>query len=342
MLEAGHAPLRVAVISQSERQRNGLRKVLETNGLLVVVDQALSDTAPGRLDAGLADVLLIDLDESFERELTSLDVLIEQSSLPILFNDSDACYLDEDANSGDWGRKLVSKLTALVYSSPGARPRPASQAKVLAHVNEAVERPQLRVITSREQQGVERAQRVWVLGGSIGGPQAVKMFMNSLPSYLPVAFVLVQHIGANFVGLLAEQLSRESQFEVRCATEGQVLCHGQVVVAPVDQRLVFNRQGELELHPNGRSTYNPSIDIAMLDVAERYGAEAGAILFSGMGNDGLRGARGIVEHGGVVWAQDAESCVISAMSDHARNAGLVTVNGSPQELAQRMVQRFLM
>lgn len=339
MLEAGHAPLRVAVISQSERQRNNLRRILENNGLQVVADQTLSDCAPGRFDNGFADVLLIDLDESFERELTSLDVLIEQSSLPILFSDGDVGYLEEDASAGEWGRKLVSKLAALACSTPGAMQGVA--ARPLAPTpNDVAERRQLRVIASSEQLGVERAQHVWVLGASIGGPQAVKQFLNALPPHLPVAFVLVQHIGANFVGLLAAQLNRDSSFEVSCATEGQVLCNSQVVVVPVDQRLVINRMSELELHPAVRSNYSPSIDVAMMDVAERYGADAGAILFSGMGDDGLRGARHIIDQGGVVWAQDADSCVISTMTDHVRHAGLASVNGTPQELAERLVQRL--
>ncbi len=340
MLEIGQAPLRVAVISQSDRQRYNLRRILEGNGLLVVVDQTLTECAPGRLDAGLADVLLIDLDESFERELTSLDVLIEQSSLPILFNDGDVSYLDEDAKADDWGRKLVGKLIALVSSAPAPRSRAIPQPETPLPVYESLDRPQLRVIATREQHGVERARRVWVLGASIGGPQAVKQFLSALPPFLPVAFVLVQHIGANFVGLLAEQLNRDSHYEVRCAAERQVLCHGQVVVVPVDQRLVVNHQGELELHPTGRGTYSPSIDLAMRDIAERYGADAGAILFSGMGDDGVRGAREIIKSGGVVWAQEADSCVISAMTDHVRHAGLVSVNATPQELAERLAQRL--
>ena len=336
MRETGQAPLRVAVISQSQSQRSSLRQILETNGLQVVADQALSECAPGRLDGGLADVLLIDLDESFERELSSLDVLIEQSSLPILFNDSDVRYLDEDAKAGDWGRKLVSKLNALVNSAPSTQPLTDPQTRA----SDVPERPPLRVISSGDQHGLERAQRVWVLGASIGGPQAVKQFLSALPPYLPVAFVLAQHIGANFAALLAEQLNRATPFEVRCAAEGQVLCHGQVVVAPVDQRLLVNRVGELELHAVSRSTYNPCIDTVLQDVAERYGADAGVILFSGMGDDGVRGAHAIVEHGGVVWAQDADSCVISTMTDHARHAGLVSVNGTPQELAERLVKRL--
>lgn len=340
MREARTAPLRVAVISQSERQRINLRRILEGNGLQVVADQALSDCLPGHLDAGLADVLLIDLDESFEHELNSLDVLIEQSSLPILFNDGEVGYLDQDVHADEWGRKLVSKLGALVGSAPVKHSLPASPEPAAPYTG--IERRGLRVIASSEQAGVERAQHVWVLGASIGGPQAIRQFLNALPHNVPTAFVVAQHIGANFIDLLTEQLNRDTALPVRRARDGQVLCHGEAVVVPIGQRLVINRIGELELHPAGRAVHLASIDLAMMDIADRYGAGAGAILFSGMGNDGLRGARHVIEQGGVVWAQDAASCVISTMADHARQAGLVTVNGTPVELAERLVQSLRM
>lgn len=342
MRESGAAPLRVAVISQSERQRINLRRILESNGLQVVADQTLSECVPAHLDAARVDVLLIDLDESFEHELNSLDVLIEQSSLPILFNDGEVDYLDEGIRADEWGRKLVSKLGALVGSAPARQAMPILAPAPAPNSYKGVERRGLRVIASSEQSGVQRAQHVWVLGASIGGPQAIKRFLSALPGNLPAAFVVAQHIGANFIDLLTEQLNRDSPLPVRRAADGQVLCHGEAVVVPIGQRLVINRVGEMELHPAGRNDCVASIDVAMMDIADRYGADAGAILFSGMGNDGLRGARHVIEQGGVVWAQNAESCVISTMTDHARHAGLVSVTGAPQQLAERLAQRLQM
>lgn len=184
--------------------------------------------------------------------------------------------------------------------------------------------------------------RVWVLGASIGGPQAVKSFLNAIPVELPIAFVLAQHIGTGFATLLAQQLDSTAAFQVLPAQPGHILRHHQVVLAPVEENLVIDANGQVELipFPQDDRIYRPSIDAIMTNVAQSFGCYAGAIIFSGMGNDGLRGAQSIVEHGGVVWAQEAESCLISSMPDHARKAGLVSFSGTPETLAKRLVEQL--
>ncbi|MEW6353377.1 MAG: chemotaxis protein CheB [Pseudomonadota bacterium] len=182
------------------------------------------------------------------------------------------------------------------------------------------------------------AQRVWVLGASIGGPQALKAFLSAVTAELPVAFIVAQHIGAGFAELLAEQLGSIASFKVFTAQSGHVLRHGQVVLAPVDQQLAISAQGKIELRPvvDDGGLYRPSIDAVMFEVAARYGARAGAVMFSGMGDDGLKGCLAIAEQGGVVWAQDAASCMISSMPDNARKAGCVSYSGTPRALAEQL------
>lgn len=181
---------------------------------------------------------------------------------------------------------------------------------------------------------------VWVLGASIGGPQAVKEFIAQLPADTPAAFVVAQHIGTGFVDLLASQLDRVTAMEVRSAQAGMGLRPGQIVVAPVEQRLVF-ADGVIELHPDRRkSVYSPSIDDVMSETAKAFGPRANAIVFSGMGNDGVEGARAIVAAGGTVWCQEASSCVISSMADSAREAGVVSETGAPSELARRLLTKL--
>jgi chemosensory pili system protein ChpB (putative protein-glutamate methylesterase) len=160
---------------------------------------------------------------------------------------------------------------------------------------------------------------VWVLGASVGGPQAVKAFLSALPTELAVAFILVQHIGSPFVSFLARQLDKASPINVIPAREGLRLSRQQVVVAPVEEALVVGQDGHLKLQSlTEPRPYKPSIDAIMVHMAERFGDRAGAIVFSGMGDDGTRGCQAIVAQGGVVWAQDAESCFISSMPDRAR------------------------
>ena len=63
---------------------------------------------------------------------------------------------------------------------------------------------------------------------------------------------------------------------------------------------------------------------------------AGAIVFSGMGDDGATGCRSMAEYGGIVWAQDVDSCVISSMPDQARKTNNVTFSANPQKLADEL------
>ncbi len=185
----------------------------------------------------------------------------------------------------------------------------------------------------------DRARRVWVLGASLGGPQAVRAFLSRLPGEPPIAFILAQHIGEGFDQLLASQLDRETALHVVCARAGARLHHGDVLLAPLDQALRIDRDGCVALHPLAEpGIYSPSIDEVMHEVAQRYGANAGAIVFSGMGDDGIEGARAIAAEGGVVWAQDAASAVISSMPDHARRAGVVSLSGPPESLADQLMK----
>ncbi len=185
----------------------------------------------------------------------------------------------------------------------------------------------------------DAARQVWVLGASIGGPQAVKDFLAHLPPELPMGFVLAQHIGETFVPLLAEQLGRVCGLRVCQAEEGFVIRNNELLVAPVGARIVFNRHGAVEFRPEVEaSVYSPSIDGAMQAVASYYGPNGGAILFSGMGNDGVEGGRAIAARGGQVWAQEEESCIVSSMVACARESGVIGFSGTPEELAAELVR----
>jgi chemotaxis response regulator CheB len=158
---------------------------------------------------------------------------------------------------------------------------------------------------------------------------------------LPVAFILAQHLGSNFMELLAGQLDRVTAFKVMPTRVGHVLRHGEMIVAPVDERLYLNPIGAVELHPvNEESAYSPSIDTVLQDMAQRYGKNCHCIIFSGMCDDGVIGTEKLKRQGGQVWTQEAGSCVISAMPDNVRQAGYSTFSGTPSQLAYKLIQRY--
>ncbi|MDT8403125.1 chemotaxis protein CheB [Sulfuriflexus sp.] len=185
------------------------------------------------------------------------------------------------------------------------------------------------------------ARNVWVIGASIGGPQMVKRFLAEIKADIPVAFVLAQHIGSNFVPLLAKQLDQVSHFKVVQASEGHLLRHNEVVVAPTTQRVTIDAEGYIRLKAmEFKSIYTPSIDTVMTDISIRYGSRTSAIVFSGMGNDGVRGAQLIASRGGKVWAQDSATCVVSSMPDSTRRAGIVSFSAEPELLSEHLTTYF--
>jgi chemosensory pili system protein ChpB (putative protein-glutamate methylesterase) len=99
--------------------------------------------------------------------------------------------------------------------------------------------------------------------------------------------------------------------------------------------------GYLHLEPDHeRHTYLPSINALMEEVAARFGPNSGAIVFSGMGDDGAAGSLAIMQAGGTVWVQDPASCAIDSMPNAVRAVGASSGSGSPERLAQSIVSHL--
>jgi hypothetical protein len=184
-------------------------------------------------------------------------------------------------------------------------------------------------------------RRVIVLGASIGGPDALRSFLGSIPEGFPALFVLAQHLESGFFERLAQQLQKSSKLPVRVPEPGQRAVPGEVLVVPAKQRVQIERDGEIQFVEHGAAPkYTPSIDQVLRDVADTFGANATAIIFSGMAGDAIEGAVYLTSQGGEVWAQDPASCVVSSMVDGARARGVVEYIGSPRDLAERCVAQY--
>jgi chemosensory pili system protein ChpB (putative protein-glutamate methylesterase) len=179
-----------------------------------------------------------------------------------------------------------------------------------------------------------------VLGASLGGPEAVKLFLDCLPASLPVAFVLAQHIDAGMLESLSQVLCRDNGFECRIGFDGEVLGYGRVLIAPIDYEITFTRQGGVfSTGKPWEGPYAPSIDQTISNAAHCFGMAASAILFSGMGNDGAIAAPEMARKGGQVWVQSSESCIMPSQPDATRDTGCTSFSGTPEQLALQLVER---
>lgn len=189
--------------------------------------------------------------------------------------------------------------------------------------------------------GSSTLKHVCVLGASIGGPEAVREFLGGVQQSTPVTFVLAQHLGEDFVEGLVQQLAKATRLKVRMVESGDFVHPGEVIVAPAGERLLIDRSGEVRLEALSEpSPYSPSIDQVLFDVADRFGADASAIIFSGMAHDAIEGAKHLKRKGGKVWAQDPTTCVVSSMVDGAKAAGVVEQIAAPKDLARHFNARF--
>ncbi|MFO8025275.1 chemotaxis protein CheB [Thiohalophilus sp.] len=317
--------IRIAVASGSSRHRDHLQQIFERTGLQVVLNEPFSEYFIAKLADNKIDVLLIELDERNERHNQLLEKLLELSDIPIIFNDVSALAFNEPAHHGKWFGTLMGKI-----------------AEITGRLEWEVPDIDLGSFTVNESllaRDNSLATQVWVLGASLGGPDALKRFLAELPSNLPASLIVGQHLGSNFEPLLARQLDRISPLSVIPARVGHTLRHGEVIVAPVNQRLQISPIGVIQLLPlAAASFYTPSIDTLLTDIGARFGDNSGAIIFSGMCDDGVLGVRAMHAMGAPIWTQEADSCVISNMPDQVRKTGVSDYTGTPEQLAAKLTE----
>ncbi|MGH8433497.1 MAG: chemotaxis protein CheB [Pseudomonas sp.] len=327
---------RIAVLADTSLQRHVLQQALVGNGYNVVLNND-----PARLDAAAlaacdADLWLVDLAQSEDSPL--IDSLLECASAPVLFGEGHAPERHSE-HYPRWERRLVGKLKRLVGD-----PTQAVGPSLEALLGEAPRPARLdlpRALADTPLVAGAPARQVWLLAASMGGPAAVKAFLDALPGGLPIGFIYAQHIDASFETALPQAVGRHSQWHVNPARQGDAVRCGEVVVAPIVHELGFAEGGAMQIAERGwPEPYSPSIDQMMLNLAQHFGALCGVIAFSGMGSDGSAAAAYVRRQGGEIWTQRADSCVCPSMPDSLREGGYSAYSGDPRELAETLVNHL--
>lgn len=190
----------------------------------------------------------------------------------------------------------------------------------------------------------QRHLDVLAIGASTGGPKILEELLAQLPADLSVPVLIVQHIAANFVSDFAHSLGRKCSLPVSVARHEQPLRPGEVLLAAGERHLQIRRRQSqvLALLDEGplENSCRPSVDVLFRSVAEVYGSGALAVVLTGMGNDGLAGARMVRQQGGHVLVQDQASSVVWGMPGAIAQAGLADAVLSPAELAREILLRI--
>lgn len=178
-----------------------------------------------------------------------------------------------------------------------------------------------------------------VVGVSTGGPNALAELLPALPAALPVPVAIVQHMPPTFTRLLAERLDARSALTVREASDGVVPRPGTAWVAPGDAHLVVDgRSLRLDDGPP-ESSCRPAADPLFRSAASTHGPGVLAVVLTGMGSDGVRGAEAVAAAGGRVLVQDRATSVVWGMPGAVAEAGLADAVLPLPELAAEITRR---
>ena len=339
-LGAAAQDIRVMIVDDSAVVRGFVTRWLEEEGDISIVSsvgngmlalKAVERSAP---DVVVLDIEMPDLDgmETLPRLLAmvpTLQVIMSSTlsrrnaaiSLEALSKGA-ADYIakpsltrDPDASLA-FKRELVGKVKALGLARRGRDRREATRARVAADTAAPAHRLYGdRPVILRPASSVR--PRVLAIGSSTGGPQALLDLFTGLRNSVELPVFITQHMPETFTSILADHIARSSSAPCAEAVDEEPVKAGHVYVARGGLHMVVtqqNGQPVIRLTQDPPENFcRPAVDVMFRSLAKVYGAATLAVVLTGMGSDGLKGGRAIVQAGGSVLAQDEATSVVWGM-----------------------------
>ena len=332
-------PPRVVVVDDSALMRNILARSLTRAGVEVVGsardgDEALALCARERPDAMTLDLTMPGLDGL--GVLRALRARAD-SNIPVVvvsaFSAAHGARAVDALAEGAFD--LVSKPTAnesldAFIENLGAKVKlaVASRRKPRPAANQ-------NIFTSGRAARTVTGAKLVVIATSTGGPRALAALVPKLPAPLGVGTVIVQHMPAGFTGSLAARLNASSELNVLEATGGEKLDARAALLAPGGRHLRLTQDGRTTLTDEPAvGGLRPRADLLIEDAARVYGERLLLVVLTGMGNDGLRGARQVRRNGGRILVESEDSCTVFGMPRAIVESGLADDVLDLNELAQ--------
>ena len=323
------APKKVLVVDDSAFIRKVFRQILSRSPDIEVVGTAADgDEALDLVERLKPDVVTLDLNmpdvdgvEFVRRQMARRPIPIVICSVAHASGAATLAALE--AGAVDFLQKPTALATDVVFDLADEL-----ISKVMAAAGVDVERlrparaaPPVAVAPRRS------ALELIAIGLSTGGPQALRSVIPRLPSDFPVPIAIVLHMPVGYTELYAARLDEISELTVVEAKEGAAVVAGTVVIAAAGRHLRVARGpgkelvARLSLEPAG-VPHRPSVDALFESAAEVCGAATLGVVLTGMGSDGLEGARRIKERGGRIVSESMATCVVYGMPRSIEESGL--------------------
>lgn len=323
--------VRALVIDDSAYNRVTLTRMLETDPRIEVVGTAVNgEDGIKQVMKHRPDVITLDLE---------MPIMDGFAFLRWLMVNLPTAVIAVSSKSSDRSVFKALELGALDFiGKPGGRVSPRLEeiqrdlvAKVLQIADLSMDNLRRRIgeeETEAEGAAITGACRadLIAIGCSTGGPPALQHVFQALP-LLPVAFIVAQHMPPTFTRLFAERVNKLSAYEVKEATDGEMIVAGTVYIAPGGMQTEVRRIGEgLQVRvfsATGTELHAPSVDRLFRTASEACRDRLVAVIMTGMGDDGAEAMRAVRENGGRTIAESAESAIIFGMPAEAIKTGAV-------------------
>lgn len=322
--------IRVLVVDDSAVVRMALRRILDSSGRIEVVGAA----GNGEEAIGLArelrpDVITLDVEMPVMNGLETLRALAGGPWRVVMVSSyttrgAETTIKALEAGAVDYVAKpsrlseLDSVSSIMISKIEGAA---ASKAPGLGRMRVFPEPPEICSLL--------------LVGASTGGPRAILRLLSGIKKPLPWPTIIAVHMLPGFTGPFARHITDRTGHPATEAGRGMRAEPGVVYIAPGGKDLILDQVGDaLYLYPDDPQTaYSPSVDRLFDSAARARGSSVLALVLTGMGQDGLAGARALKEAGGTVWAQDEESSVVWGMPGAIVKEGIARAVASPEEMA---------
>lgn len=357
--------IKVLIVDDSALVRKLLTEMLGRDREIEVVGTAADPyAARERIKQLNPDVITLDVEMPRMDGLTFLENLMRLRPMPVVMVSSltqrgaDVTLRALELGAIDFVSKpkvdvagslvdYADELVAKVKVAAGARVSPRISSTRMASLQVDPRRTADAVLpASIGRRVLHTTDRIVAIGASTGGTEAIREILSVLPADAP-AVVISQHIPAAFSRPFAERMNQCSAMSVCEAQDGQHILPGHVYIAPGDRHLLVERDGaryrcRLSDGPQV-NRHRPSVDVMFRSVAQNVGPNATGVILTGMGDDGARGLKEMMEAGAHTIAQDEASSVVWGMPGTAVRLGaaqqVLPLQRLPEVLLQHEAER---
>lgn len=328
MISTLNTSIKVLVVDDSAIVRKILSRQLNQHRGIEVIGTAPDPyIARDKIVALQPDVLTLDVEMPRMDGITFLGKLMKHHPIPVIILSS----------LTPKGSKMALEALATgavdVISKPGPAYSVAEACAELVEKIKVASRAKINKKTLAQQQThtpatrlsmAETTNKIFAIGASTGGVQALMRVLSALPANAPGTLV-VQHMPAKFTTSFAERLNNDCAVNVSEAKDGDRVIPGRVLIAPGEYHMLLQRSGA-NYYVNikdGPSVcrQKPSVELMFNSVAKYAGANAIGAILTGMGSDGAGGLLNMRQSGAHTIAQDEATSIVFGMPKEAIEKG---------------------